>query len=133
MADMDTWLADKVARIKGLNHPSEVQAKLVELYEKEQRTARDERLMAAIIRAEKATDRAEKARREAAKFIREPRNKKARDRMLILLGTVVEDCIKTNKWPTLPPKEALDAKLTRKHDRAVFDLPPLPENAPDGL
>ena len=91
------WLAQRIAYIRGLKAPSDQQRLLLMLAERTERTAEDERKMAALIRAEKAAERALKARAAAARIIESERAaaRKARDRelyqaagLLILAGLV---------------------------------------------
>ncbi len=93
----DKWLADRLAYLRGLKAPSDQQRLLLALADKPNRTADDERKMAALIRAEKAAERAQKARAEAARIINAEKaaERKARDRelyqsagLLILAGLV---------------------------------------------
>jgi len=65
----DTWLKDRVAYLKGLKSPSDQQTLLVVLADSPVRSDQDERKLAALIRAEKASIRATKARQEAANMI----------------------------------------------------------------
>ena len=63
------WLADRVKHIKGLKSPTDQQALMVALWEKEGRTDLEEKKLAVLVRAEKAALRALKARQEAASLI----------------------------------------------------------------
>lgn len=91
------WLAERLAYIRGLKAPSDQQRLMLMLADKPQRTADDERKMAALVRAEKAAERAQKARASAAKIINAGKaaTRKARDHelyesagLLILAGLV---------------------------------------------
>lgn len=69
MTSETEWINSRIAYIKGLKAPSEQQQMLVLLAERPTPDASDKRKLAAIIRAEKATDRAAKARSAAAAMI----------------------------------------------------------------
>lgn len=63
------WLGDRIKHIKGLKSPNDQQALLVALAEKDNRSDLEEKKLAALIRAERASVRAMKARQEAANLI----------------------------------------------------------------
>lgn len=63
------WLGDRIKHIKGLKSPNDQQALLVALAEKDNRSDPEEKKLAALIRAERASVRATKARQEAANLI----------------------------------------------------------------
>ncbi|HDX6444024.1 TPA: hypothetical protein RPT81_004769, partial [Escherichia coli] len=69
MSEKSNWIDDRVAYIRGLKSPSEQQRLLVVLFEKNGRTADDERKLNALVRAEKAAERAMKAKADAARII----------------------------------------------------------------
>lgn len=112
------WLQDRVAYLKGLKSPSDQQALLVLLAEKPQRTSQDEKKLAAIVRAEKASVKAAKARQDAANLINAEKkaakeaDRKARNHRLILQGVLFDLAGLENRsrgscsgccWPHLPP------------------------------
>lgn len=112
----DEWLTTRTAYLKGLKSPNDQQRLLVVLVEKTDRTADDNRKLAALVRAEKAADRAQKARADAARIINveKAKERKTRDRelyqsagLLILAGLVDT---KTGK-PNLDRGELLGALL----------------------
>ncbi|MEL3086346.1 hypothetical protein R9N76_00260, partial [Escherichia coli] len=84
MSEKSNWIDDRVAYIRGLKSPSEQQRLLVVLFEKNGRTADDERKLNALVRAEKAAERAMKAKADAARIIDAEKKaaRKARDREL---------------------------------------------------
>lgn len=90
------WLQDRVAYLKGLKSPSDQQALLVLLAEKQQRTSQDEKKLAALVRAEKASVKAAKARQDAANLINAEKkaakeaDRKARNHRLILQGVLFD-------------------------------------------
>lgn len=90
------WLQDRVAYLKGLKSPSDQQALLVLLAEKQQRTPQDEKKLAALARAEKASVKAAKARQDAANLINAEKkaakeaDRKARNHRLILQGVLFD-------------------------------------------
>jgi predicted ATP-dependent protease len=65
----NTWLASRVSYLKALKSRSDQQELLVLLAEKTDRTPKDEKNLAALVKAEKANVRAAKARQEAANLI----------------------------------------------------------------
>lgn len=97
MSEKSNWIDDRVSYIRGLKSPSEQQRLLVVLFEKNGRTADDERKLNALVRAEKAAERAMKAKADAARIIDAEKKaaRKARDRelyqaagLLIMAGLV---------------------------------------------
>ncbi len=90
------WLKDRVAYLKGLKSPSDQQALLVLLAEKHQRTPQDEKKLALLVRAEKASVRAAKARQDAANLINAEKKatkeaeRKARNHRLIQQGILFD-------------------------------------------
>ena len=90
------WLGDRIKHIKGLKSPNDQQALLVALAEKDNRSDLEEKKLAALIRAERASVRAMKARQEAASLIyaeqREAASaaRKQRTNRLILQGLLFD-------------------------------------------
>lgn len=90
------WLQDRVAYLKGLKSSSDQQALLVMLAEKQQRTPQDEKKLAALVRAEKASVKAAKARQDVANLINAEKKaakeaeRKARNHRLILQGVLFD-------------------------------------------
>lgn len=91
------WVQARVAYLRGLKSPNDQQRLLLLLTDKETRTPDDERKLAALVRAEKASERAQKARADAARIINADKaiERKARDHelyqaagLLILAGLV---------------------------------------------
>ncbi|MGC9164067.1 MAG: conjugal transfer protein TraD, partial [Thiomonas sp.] len=78
------WLAVRLAYLRGLKAPSDQQRLLLVLADKPDRTADDERKLAALVRAERAAERAQKARAAAARIITAEKaaERKARDHAL---------------------------------------------------
>ncbi len=74
----DNWLAEKIAYIRGLNHPTEAQKALVVLAETPHRTREQRRTLDTLIRAEKSAERAARARADVAALLAaESRKKRA--------------------------------------------------------
>jgi hypothetical protein len=65
----DSWLKDRVAFLKGLKSRTDQQELIVLLAENKARTALDEKKLAVLVKAEKASIRASKARQQASKLI----------------------------------------------------------------
>ncbi len=86
------WTASRLAYLHGLKAPSEHQRLLLVLADKEDRTADEERKLAALWRAEKAADRAQRAKANAARIVNADREaeRKARTHRLIELGGLIE-------------------------------------------
>lgn len=89
-------------------------------------------------REEAARERLEKARKARQRIENRAAEaeRKRRTRRLILLGALIEGAIEADAWPTMPPRQALSAALTRTDDRALFGLPSVPataQNAPESL
>jgi hypothetical protein len=83
---IDSWLADRVAFLKTLKSRTEQQELLVLLVQKPERTPQDNKTLAVLVRAEKASVYAAKARQDAAIMIAAERKaaaeaeRKARER-----------------------------------------------------
>ena len=90
------WLGDRIKHIKGLKSPNDQQALLVALAEKDNRSDLEEKKLAALIRAERASVRALKARQEAASLIYADKraaseaDRKARNHRLITQGVLFD-------------------------------------------
>lgn len=82
----DTWLKERLDYLRGLKAPSDQQRLLLLLADKPNKSAEDQRKIAALVRAEKAAERAQKARAEAARIINAEKaaERKARDHELYL-------------------------------------------------
>lgn len=83
MAD-NQFLTDRIKYIKGLKSPSEQQSLLVMLAEMPERTASDDRKLAALLKAEKAQLRALRARSEVQRLVNAEKEaaRKARNHQL---------------------------------------------------
>ena len=94
-SEMD-WLTDRLCYLRGLKSLSDQQALLVLLADKKDRSAKDEKKLATLVRAEKANVKAAKARQEAANLINAEKKaekeaqRKARNHKLIVHGTLFE-------------------------------------------
>lgn len=93
----DQWITERLAYLRGLKSPNDQQRLFMLLVDKTERTADDNRKLAALVKAEKAAERAQKARANAARIINAEKEaaRKARDRelyqsagLLILAGLV---------------------------------------------
>ena len=90
------WLGDRIKHIKGLKSPNDQQALLVALAEKDNRSDPEEKKLAVLIRAERASVRAMKARQEAASLIYADKraaseaDRKARNHRLITQGILFD-------------------------------------------
>lgn len=82
--------------LKALSRPNEYQKLLIELYEKTDRTATEDKKLSALIRTEKATIRANKAKQDMQNLLNAERTKqkalerKARTKRLIELGALFD-------------------------------------------
>ena len=114
------WLDNRVLHLKGLKSRTEQQNILIEIYEKKDRTAQDDKKLSLIIKAEKTAESAAKAKIEANKFLQAEKNaekkaeRKARDHelynsagLLIMAGLVDT---KTGK-PLIDKSELLGALI----------------------
>lgn len=118
--EINSWLADRVAFLKTLKSRTEQQELLVVLVQKPDRTPQDEKTLAVLTRAEKASLYAAKARQDAANLINADRkaaaeaDRKAREREMYetagLLGLAGLLDKKTGK-PTVDRSELLGALL----------------------
>ena len=83
--DENHWLTTRITYLKSLKSRNDQQELLVLLADKKDRTPQDEKKLAALIKAERASVRATKARQEAANLINAERKstaeaeRKARD------------------------------------------------------
>lgn len=93
----DEWIKARLDYLRGLKSPNDQQRLLMLLADKNERTAEDNRKLAALVKAEKAAERAQKARASAARIVNAEKEaaRKARDRelyqsagLLILAGLV---------------------------------------------
>ena len=76
--------------------------------------------------------KARKAQIEARKRAAESKKQRAADtRRKILIGAAVLARVEQGDWPRERLLDMLDGVLTRDDDRALFDLLPLTEMAPD--
>ena len=82
--------------LKALSRPTDYQKLLIELYEKTDRTAIEDKKLSALIRTEKATIRANKAKQDMQNLLNAERTKekalerKARTKRLIELGALFD-------------------------------------------
>ena len=82
--------------LKALSRPTDYQKLLIELYEKTDRTATEDKKLSALIRTEKATIRANKAKQDMQNLLNAERTKekalerKARTKRLIELGALFD-------------------------------------------
>lgn len=82
--------------LKALSRPTEYQKLLIELYEKRDRTATEDKKLSALIRTEIATIRANKAKQDMQNLLNTERSKekalerKARTKRLIELGALFD-------------------------------------------
>ncbi len=94
MATKEEWIAARLAYLRGLKSPTEMQRLLMLLADKPDRTPEEEKKFNAVVRAEKAADFAAKARSEAANLINAEKRaqaeaeRKARTKRLIELGAL---------------------------------------------
>jgi hypothetical protein len=118
--DENNWLTTRAAYLKGLKSRNDQQELLVLLCEKKDKTPQDEKKLAVLVKAEKASVRAAKARQEATSLINAERKsvaeaeRKARDHELYqaagLLGLAGLVDKKTGK-PTMDRGQLLGALL----------------------
>jgi len=92
----NTWLLDRVTYLKGLKSPTDQQKLLIMLVDKQQRTPQEEKKLAILVRAEKASIKAAQARQDVANFINAEKKtakeaeRKARNHRLILQGMLFD-------------------------------------------
>ena len=96
MATKEEWLTMRIAYLRGLKSPTEMQKLLMLIADKPDRTAEEEKKLNAVIRAEKAAEFAAKAKAEASNIINAEkkaeaeRDRKARTKRLIELGALFD-------------------------------------------
>ncbi len=127
------WIAKKVAYAKGLKSPNEAQSLFAQIAQIEpaRRTPKQDRQLAAYIKAEKLSDRAAEARakmhRMAANKPEKSSNKTKDNNVKILWGVVmIAMRAEAQGMVDLSLKRA-DAIFKRDSDRALLGLPPLPK------
>ena len=130
--------------LKALSRPTDYQKLLIELYEKTDRTATEDKKLSALIRTEKATIRANKAKQDMQNLLNAERTKekalerKARTKRLIELGALFDIANLGHHDPAtlvgmlssikIAPD---DARWSKWHDQGVSILQELkqPKNA----
>ncbi len=96
MATKEEWIAARLAYLRGLKAPTEMQRLLLLLADKTDRTPEEDKKLNALVRAEKAAAFAAKARSEAANLINAEKRakaeaeRKARAKRLIELGALFD-------------------------------------------
>jgi hypothetical protein len=96
MATKDEWITARLAYLRGIKSPSELQKLMMLLSDKQNRTPEEDRKLNAVVRAERAAVFAAKARTEATHLVnkedreRKAAEKKARDHRLIELGALFD-------------------------------------------
>lgn len=96
MATKEEWIAARLAYLRGLKSPTELQKLLMLLADKTDRTPEEDKKLNALVRAEKAAAFAAKARSEAANLINAEKKaqaeaeRKARTKRLIELGALFD-------------------------------------------
>jgi hypothetical protein len=96
MATKDEWITARLAYLRGLKSPSELQRLMMLLADKPDRTPEEDRKLNAVVRAERAAVFAAKARMEATNIVnnkdrgKKAAEKKARDHRLIELGALFD-------------------------------------------
>jgi len=94
MATKEEWLTARLAYLRGLKAPTEMQKLLMLLADKPDRTPEEDKKLNAVIRAEKAAEFAAKAKSDAANLINAEKKaqaeaeRKARTKRLIELGAL---------------------------------------------
>ena len=92
---MDTtqdWTATRISYLKALKTPSDAQRVLVQLYELPQRSSKQDRELATLLKLEKINEKAEAARQAAHRILHEKRilDRKEREHRLIQVGALTE-------------------------------------------
>jgi len=96
MATKEEWLTARIAYLRGLKSPTDMQKLLMLLADKPDRTPKEERQLNAVLRAERASDFAARAKSEATNLINAERKtaaereRKARTKRLIELGALFD-------------------------------------------
>lgn len=126
----ERWARERIGYWRGLKKPTEQQHLLLLLIEKEDRESREERMLTALIKAERAAERAQAASANAVKIMQAEKvaARKARDHEmynsagLLMLAGLVD---RTTGKPTRDRGELLGALL------AVADVKPDDERLKD--
>ena len=94
MATKEEWITARLAYLRGLKAPTEMQRLLMLLADKPDRTPEEDKKLNALVRAEKAAEFAAKAKSDAANLINAEKKaqaeaeRKARTKRLIELGAL---------------------------------------------
>ena len=87
----------------------------------------------AALEAKLKQEKAKKQQLEARKRAAESKAKRGQDtRRKILVGAAILAKVERGEWPQDKLLALLDASLTRADDRALFDLPAVQPQKPDG-
>lgn len=112
----ETWILERLVYIRNLKSPNDQQRLLLLLYEKQNRTAEDNRKLSFLVKAEWAEVKAQKAKSDVARIVQAEKDsaRKARDRELyqsaglLILAELVDTKTGT---PVLDRGELLGALL----------------------
>ena len=112
----ETWILERLVYIRNLKSPNDQQRLLLLLYEKQNRTAEDNRKLSFLVKAEWAEVKAQKAKSDVARIVQAEKDsaRKARDRELyqsaglLILAELVDSKTGT---PVLDRGELLGALL----------------------
>lgn len=112
----ETWILERLIYIRNLKSPNDQQRLLLLLYEKQNRTAEDNRKLSFLVKAEWAEVKAQKAKSDVARIVQAEKDsaRKARDRELyqsaglLILAELVDTKTGT---PVLDRGELLGALL----------------------
>lgn len=112
----ETWILERLIYIRNLKSPNDQQRLLLLLYEKQNRTAEDNRKLSFLVKAEWAEVKAQKAKSDVARILQAEKDsaRKARDRELyqsaglLILAELVDTKTGT---PVLDRGELLGALL----------------------
>jgi hypothetical protein len=88
----DQWINERLTHLRSHKTPSDHQRLLLQLTDKWPRTDNDERMLEALIKAERAAERAEKARSNASRVIDAEKlaERKTRNHRAVLKGALID-------------------------------------------
>lgn len=119
MASNEEWLADRIQSIKGKKNPTEQETMLVTLAEMPGRDDEDEKILSALIRAEKAEMVARKTRTAATKRLnaKAEEARKLETGQKIILGGFFLHELRTNQKTREWFLREWESKITRDNDQ----------------
>lgn len=118
----DEWLEKRIGYIEGLNKPTQQQELLLLLNSKSNKTAVDERKLAALVKAERAEERAQNAKADVKRLLEAEKKKarKAEARQKIILGGLLMSKARQNEKTKQWLLHAIETEISREADKKTL-------------